>query len=228
MAELNKNYNRIMSELESKIKDPKELDFVKSKFSELSVMFMDTIERLVANSEKQLALEKKVDTIQKSLKRIENDIYIDDSDEDDCNCEDCNCDDCDCEDCDDCDCDDCDEECNHCYGDQMHDHDLDYEFEIVCPYCDYEFVTGKETNLKDKIECPNCHNIIELDWDDYCNGECDHCGEPCYNEELNVEESKVNEEENKDYKYTKSDDKKDKENKNTENNNSKQDNEDDM
>ena len=40
MAELNKNYNKILSELEVKIKNPQELEFVKSKFSEMTVMFM--------------------------------------------------------------------------------------------------------------------------------------------------------------------------------------------
>ena len=96
MAELNKNYNKILSELEEKIKNPQELEFVKSKFSEMTVMFMDTIEKLVEYSEKQIKLEKKVKHIQKSLKRIEEDLYIDSDDEDDdCGCEDCNCDDCD-------------------------------------------------------------------------------------------------------------------------------------
>ena len=137
MAELNRNYNKIISELEERIKNPQELEFVKSKFSEMTVMFMDTIEKLVENSEKQIKLEKKVKHIQKSLKRIEEDLYIDNDEDDDCECEDCNC-------------DDCDEE--YCHGDQMHDNEMDYEFEIVCPYCNHEFVIGKETNLKDEIE----------------------------------------------------------------------------
>lgn len=210
MAGLAKNYNKIISELEEKITNPQELEFVKSKFSELAVMFMDTVETLVTNSEKQLQIERKVESIQKSLKRIENDIYIED---DDCECdEDCN-GECDCGG--DCSC-----------GDQMHDND--YEFEIVCPYCNYEFVTGKEANLKDEIKCPKCHNVIELDWDDYCDGECNHCSEHCYSEEEDMQESKINEEGSNEYKYTKSDEKKNKEAKSNENNNPKQDNEDDM
>ena len=38
----------------------------------------------------------------------------------------------------------------------------DYEFEIVCPYCNAEFVEdiGSKTNIK----CPECNNTIELDW----------------------------------------------------------------
>ena len=43
--------------------------------------------------------------------------------------------------------------------------DEDYDFEIVCPYCSHEFVASLEDELKEEIECPECHNIIELDWD---------------------------------------------------------------
>lgn len=54
----------------------------------------------------------------------------------------------------------------------------DYDFEIVCPYCDHEFVADIEDELKEEIECPKCHNIIELDWDEEegCGGCCSSCG----------------------------------------------------
>lgn len=57
--------------------------------------------------------------------------------------------------------------------------DEDYDFEIVCPYCNHEFVADVEEELKEEIECPECHNIIELDWDgkdDGCDGCCSSCG----------------------------------------------------
>ena len=38
-----------------------------------------------------------------------------------------------------------------------------FDFEIVCPYCEYEFVIDADENKKE-IECPECKNIIELDW----------------------------------------------------------------
>ena len=41
--------------------------------------------------------------------------------------------------------------------------DDEYEFDITCPYCNYEFVADlDETNSE--LECPECENIIELDW----------------------------------------------------------------
>ena len=57
-----------------------------------------------------------------------------------------------------------------------------FDFEIVCPYCNYEFFIDMDSD-KSEIECPQCNNIIELDWsggedlDDFqdCTGHCSHC-----------------------------------------------------
>ena len=46
--------------------------------------------------------------------------------------------------------------------------------------CNHEFVADIEDELKEEIECPECHNKIELDWDgeddDCCSGGCCGCG----------------------------------------------------
>ena len=80
-------------------------------------------------------------------------------------------------------------------GDKMHDND--YEFEIRCPYCDEDFIISNESKSTSEIECPNCHNIIELDWNDSgdCDGCCNKCKEQCYEEEEEEIPSQVNEEE---------------------------------
>jgi predicted ribosome quality control (RQC) complex YloA/Tae2 family protein len=57
-----------------------------------------------------------------------------------------------------------------------------FDFEIVCPYCNYEFIIDVDEN-KTEIECPECQNIIELDWsgdvdgeeDNGCSGSCHGC-----------------------------------------------------
>ena len=56
-----------------------------------------------------------------------------------------------------------------------------FDFEIVCPYCNYEFIIDVDEN-KTEIECPECKNVIELDWtgdlsDDTegCQGNCHGC-----------------------------------------------------
>ncbi len=56
--------------------------------------------------------------------------------------------------------------------------DEGFDFEIVCPYCDAEFVVD-EDDERTEVKCPNCNNIIELDWtdeEDGCSaGGCSHC-----------------------------------------------------
>ena len=57
-----------------------------------------------------------------------------------------------------------------------------FDFEIVCPYCDYEFIIDVDEN-KTEITCPKCKNIIELDWSGDtegedgkgCSGSCHGC-----------------------------------------------------
>lgn len=45
-----------------------------------------------------------------------------------------------------------------------------FDFEIVCPYCNYEFIIDVDEN-KTEIECPECQNVIELDWTGDVDGE---------------------------------------------------------
>lgn len=52
----------------------------------------------------------------------------------------------------------------------------DYEFEIICPYCNHIFTSEIKTEENEEIECPECHNIIELDWNlDDCESGCYSC-----------------------------------------------------
>lgn len=73
--------------------------------------------------------------------------------------------------------------------------DDEYDFEIVCPYCDSEFIIDLDEE-KTEIECPECNNIIELDWsgdleesqENGCNnGGCSGCS-GCGNERFNSDE----------------------------------------
>lgn len=38
-----------------------------------------------------------------------------------------------------------------------------FDFEIICPYCDNQFVIDVDED-RTEVECPICNNIIELDW----------------------------------------------------------------
>jgi hypothetical protein len=58
--------------------------------------------------------------------------------------------------------------------------DEESDFSITCPYCNNEFFVECE-DLKDEVECPECNNIIELDWGDECGCGCEdeECGHDC-------------------------------------------------
>lgn len=65
--------------------------------------------------------------------------------------------------------------------------DNEYDLEIVCPYCNYSFSLDSD-EIKNEIECPECKNIIELDWNDDltnegCSGSCGSCFHGCNNQE---------------------------------------------
>ncbi len=66
-----------------------------------------------------------------------------------------------------------------------------YDFEIVCPYCGHEFVADVEAELKENVECPECHKTIELDWgedeEEGCSGNCSGCSH--FAEEFGIDAS---------------------------------------
>lgn len=77
-------------------------------------------------------------------------------------------------------------------SDIYEDDDGNYDFEIVCPYCNHEFLADIDDDLNDEIECPECHNIIELDWNDEENCEECHkegCSSQCANIEIHKQEN---------------------------------------
>jgi len=158
MSDLRNRYQEILKELQDNIQNEQERNFVTQKFQELSIIFMDIIDRLTYITdirvkeveEKQKEIENKISTVQKTVNGIENDIY--------------------------------------------EENEL-YDFEIICPYCNYEFVTDINSDINTEVECPECHNIIELDWngeDDECEHGCSHCGHECMeNTELIYESEEI-------------------------------------
>ena len=144
MSDLKGKYKKILEDLENNIKNPEDLVYAKEKFMELTLIFMDIIDRLTLLTdarikemeERQEEINNRINNVQSAIDEIEGDIYEDDE---------------------------------------------NYEFEIVCPYCNYEFTTDIADEEKEEIKCPNCNNIIELDWngeEEYsCLGDCSHCHE---------------------------------------------------
>ena len=172
MSDLKGKYKKILDDLENNIKNPEDLGYAKEKFMELTLIFMDIVDRLTLLTdarikeveEKQEEINNRINNVQSVIDEIEGDIYEEDD---------------------------------------------GYEFEIVCPYCNYEFTTDMADEERDEIKCPNCNNIIELDWnqeDDCsaCAGNCSHC----YEDEVAEESSE--------YKTSGKEDKQEKQDENNE------------
>lgn len=86
----------------------------------------------------------------------------------------------------------------------IYDIDENYDLEVVCPYCNYEFVLDENTQ-NSEVECPECGNIIEIDWDgdsfeEGCTGHCSSCSSQCGSEDIKEDEEnkKKNIEDNED------------------------------
>lgn len=153
MADINKEYKKMINELDENISNSEDLDYARNQMYKLSMMFIDEMEnmsakyedRINALAQNQTKLEDKIKSIQKVVNNIEKDIYD---------------------------------------GDLEQEDDV-YDFQIVCPYCNNEFVIEMD-DMKEEVECPECKNIIELEWDGHddegCSGDCHHCHE-CDEEE---------------------------------------------
>lgn len=156
MSELQDKFKNIISNIEERIQDKDELDFIKEQIANISVLFLDQLDKVVELStskmdevvENQRKLNDKILKIEDVMGNIEKDIYLEDN----------------------------------------------YDFEIICPYCNHEFTTDFSEEVKEEVECPECHNIIELDWNQEeehsCGGHCDCCSSDC--------EEEVKEENNED------------------------------
>lgn len=140
MSRLQEKFNAIIAKIEERITNQDELDFIKQQIADLSIMYMDEINKIIDISEKRInqvyenqkILEKKMVEIERGMSTIEKELFIED----------------------------------------------EYDFEIVCPYCNHEFLTDISSDKKE-VECPECHNVIELDWNEEeheCGGHCGSCG----------------------------------------------------
>ncbi|MBQ3409558.1 MAG: hypothetical protein IJH12_10200 [Clostridia bacterium] len=86
MSELSKKYQEIISELDSRIRNKDELIFVKDKISEISIIFIDLIEKISGVVEDKISgiessqqqIEKKISNIESSVNSIKEDIYEED------------------------------------------------------------------------------------------------------------------------------------------------------
>lgn len=166
MSVLQDKFNAIVKKIEDKIEDQELLSFVKQQIADISILFIDQLDKVVDLSQRRLDelidhekdLTKKVAQLEQTMKAMEKEFYVDES----------------------------------------------FDFEIVCPYCNYEFVSDFSQNLKEQVECPECHNIIELDWNNHeehdCSGHCSCCESECEEEQEDEEDTQTEQENRKELK----------------------------
>lgn len=152
MSQLQDNFNAIIAKIEERITDADELNFIKEQIAEISMLYIDELNKIMDLSERrvnkvfenQKILEKKLEDIEKNMSNIKEELFVED----------------------------------------------EYDFEIICPYCNHEFVSDIDSKNKE-VKCPECGNIIELDWNEEehdCGGHCGSCGGCGHEEEYDDSE----------------------------------------
>ncbi len=143
MSKLQDDFKKIINDLEEKIENKKDLDYIKTQIYNISMLFIEELDKISRLNEdkvdklivKHKELSSRMKELESAMGNLQNDIYED-----------------------------------------IEDDEMD--FEIICPYCDAEFDIDLSGKLQNEVECPECNNIIELDWnqDDGCSGSCGSCG----------------------------------------------------
>ena len=90
MKELQKQIRTVLNEVEEKLKNKEDIEFVKTKILELYEGFADEFEKLTAKwndrldiiSAKYAFLESKMEVVESNINRIKEDIYVDDEEYD--------------------------------------------------------------------------------------------------------------------------------------------------
>lgn len=150
MANLKKRFQEILDDLEKNIKNKEDLDYIKSQLYNVSLLFLDEIDKLAELNldrinvmlDREKELGHKISKMEKIISNIEKEVFV----------------------------------------------NQDCDFEIICPYCNTEFVIDLGDEEEHEVRCPECRNTIELDWhDDHdC---CDHdCGGACHCEDCMEDE----------------------------------------
>ena len=143
MTELQNQFKKILADLEKRLRNKEDYEYVKEQFFKAYTMFLDEFdalqqsmtERIDTVTAKYSILEEKIAKVDEALDRIQKDIYV---------------------------------------GEE-------YEAEIVCPYCDAEFTIDGADGEQDSVVCPECNNMIDLDWNEDHEG-CDHDCHGCHHD----------------------------------------------
>lgn len=153
MDNMVKEYKNILNNLEEKLKDNPDLEYIKSEFTNLFMIFfneVDTLrvfyeEKLETILDRQSYFDEKMNNLEEKTNELEKGMLYDEDDE----------------------------MIRNLFEDtsDMNEYD-EQECEVSCPYCNEIFYIDMEEARKE-INCPYCNKAIELDWNDTSNDEDD-------------------------------------------------------
>ena len=149
MSELSKKYGEILKDIDNKITNKEDLEFVKSKISEISIIFIDIIDRMSEVIEEKITdieqsqknVEDRLTKVQNVIDTLEQDIYNDDVD--------------------------IEITCPYCNNEFITEFNEDEENEIECPECHNIIELDINANIDDDIDDYNFGG---------CHGGCGRCG----------------------------------------------------
>lgn len=90
MLELQKNFKKIMSDIEKNLKDKDDLEYVKTQIYKVYTMFLDEFDKLEESSMQKIdsiaaryaGLDTRMSELEETLDKIEKDIYVGDEEYD--------------------------------------------------------------------------------------------------------------------------------------------------
>ena len=70
---------------------------------------------------------------------------------------------------------DIEDDLDELFDDEDYDDD-EQLYDVECQNCHEIICVDGETLIKGGLECPNCGEKLEFDFDDFCSGDCGGCG----------------------------------------------------
>lgn len=148
MDKMGKEYRNILNNLEERLKDNPDLEYVKSEFTNLFMLFFNEVdslrelyeEKILTILDRQSYFDEKISTIEEKTKELEKEILYNEED---------------------------DQMIRNLLNSSNKNIDEyeEQECEVCCPYCGEIFFIDLE-EVRDEVSCPYCNKVIELDWND--------------------------------------------------------------
>ena len=118
---LGNKFKEVIASIEKKIKNEDDLEFVKKQITELTMSYLNELQKLEQIYDLKVAnCSERIDDLEKSLDEVKE---------------------------------------------KIDNEEIDVE-PITCPYCNSKFLIEFDKRQRE-IKCPDCQNIIELDWEEF-------------------------------------------------------------